>query len=74
MTAPEIKGLRYHRRDHPLYNDERYARKTQGKTKEQIAQEYEIDYNTALVGRVYPDFPSDPSDFVKYDPEKPLFI
>lgn len=74
MTAPEIKGLRYHRRDHPLYNDEWYAWKTQGKTKEQIAQEYEIDYNTALVGRVYPDFPSDPSDFVKYDPEKPLFV
>lgn len=74
ILPPQIKGLRYHRREHPLYNDEWYAWKTQGKTKEQIAQEYEIDYNTAVVGRVYPDFPWDQSNFVKYDPEKPLFI
>lgn len=50
---PEIKGLRYHWTEHPFYDKEWYAEKIKGKSKETIAQEYEIDYNTAIVGRVY---------------------
>ena len=42
-------------------------------TPEKIAQELEIDYNTAIVGRVYPEFPKS-SEFVEYDMEKPLYI
>ena len=38
-----------------------------------IAQELEIDYNTAVIGRVYPDFPTE-SQEIKYDPSKPLYV
>lgn len=42
-------------------------------TSEKIAQELEIDYNTAIIGRVYAEFPKEPSQ-VEYDPSKPLYI
>lgn len=71
--APEIKGLRYHWSEHPLYDQERYKWKIQWKTREEIAQELEIDYNTALIGRVYPDFPKEPSN-IEYKFDKPLYI
>ena len=73
LNKQQIKWLRYHRSEHPLYNKERYERKIQGMTPEKIAQELEIDYNTAIVGRVYPEFPKS-SEFVEYDIEKPLYI
>ena len=38
-----------------------------------IAQELEIDYDVAVVGRVYSDFPTDAVD-VKYNPNKPLYV
>ena len=38
-----------------------------------IAQELEIDYDTAVVGRVYESFPKEPTK-VEYDPEKPLYV
>lgn len=38
-----------------------------------IAQELEIDYNTAVKGRVYEDFPTEATS-VKYDPLLPLYI
>jgi hypothetical protein len=38
-----------------------------------IAQELEIDYDTAVMGRVYPEFPKEAVD-VEYDPNKPLYI
>lgn len=38
-----------------------------------IAQELEIDYNTAIAGRVYPDFPIEAVN-VQYDPDKPLYV
>lgn len=41
--------------------------------REKIAQELEIDYNTAVEGRVYPDFPTKPVD-IFYDLDKPLYI
>lgn len=40
---------------------------------QKIAQELEINYNVALTGRVYTDFPSEATD-VKYDPMKPLYV
>jgi hypothetical protein len=70
---PEIKGLRYHWSEHPHYDMEWYKWKTQGKTPEQIAQEYEIDYNTAIVGRVYPEFPKE-SKVIIYNPMLPLYV
>lgn len=45
----EVKGLRYHWSDNPLYTKEWYKWKIQGMTPEKIAQELEIDYNTAIV-------------------------
>ena len=39
-----------------------------------IAQELEIDYNVAVVGRVYPDFPSEANKDVKYNPHLPLYV
>jgi len=41
--------------------------------KETIAQELEIDYDTAVMGRVYSEFPTESSN-VKYDESKPLYI
>lgn len=42
-------------------------------TPEEIAQELEIDYNTAIIWRVYPEFPTDPIN-VEYDMNKPLYV
>ena len=69
----DIKRLRYHWSEHPHYDDEWYAQKTKWMTKEAIAQELEIDYNTAIVGRVYPEFKSNIQN-IQYDPSKPMFI
>lgn len=69
----EVKGLRYHWTENPLYTKEWYKWKIQGMTQEKIAQELEISYNTAIVGRVYPDFPTEPMVLV-HDPNKPLYI
>lgn len=73
IVAPDIKWLRYHRSEHPLYTQLRYDWKTKGMTREKIAQELEIDYDTAVVGRVYPDFAKDYID-IKYDDTKPLYV
>lgn len=69
----EVKGLRYHRSDHPLYTKDWYKWKIRWMTREKIAQELEIDYNTAIEWRVYPDFPNEPVR-VFYDETKPLYI
>lgn len=73
ILKPEIKGLRYHWSDHPLYDKEWYKWRIQWMSKESIAQELEIDYNTAIVWRVYEWFPKEPMMLV-YDPNKPLYI
>ena len=39
-----------------------------------IAQELEIDYDVAVVGRVYPDFPSEATPDLKYNPDLPIFV
>jgi len=70
---PAVKWLRYHWSDHPLSDEERYKKKTAWMDKVTIAQELEIDYDTAVVWRVYSEFPTQPSE-VKYDPEKPLYV
>lgn len=71
--APEVKWLRYHWTDHPLYDMEWYKRKTKGMDKQIIAQELEIDYNTAIIWRVYDNFPTEPVN-ISYDSNKPLYI
>lgn len=43
-------------------------------SREKIAQELEIDYDTAIVGRVYPEFPKEITPELKYDHTKPLYI
>ena len=73
ILPPEIKGLRYHWTDHPHYDDTWYQRKIKGKTPEGIAQELEIDYNTAIEWRVYADFPKDSVE-IEYDPSKPMYV
>jgi hypothetical protein len=42
-------------------------------SREKIAQELEINYNTAIVGRVYTDFATQAIN-IEYDPNKPLYI
>lgn len=69
----EVKGLRYHWSDNPLYTKEWYKWKIQGMTPEKIAQELEIDYNTSIVWRVYEWFPKEPM-MLLYDPNKPLYV
>lgn len=69
----KVRHHRCHWSEHPCYTQEWYDWKTKGMTKEQIAQELEIDYNTALKGRVYTDFTWEPSN-IEYDPVKPLYI
>lgn len=73
ILQPEIKWLRYHWTEHPLYDKEWYKWRIRWMSKESIAQELEIDYNTAIVWRVYADFPKETTD-VKYNPDKPLYI
>ena len=73
ILKPEIKWLRYHWTEHPFYTKEWYEEKIKGKSKETIAQEYEIDYNTAIVWRVYEWFPKEPM-MLLYDPNKPLYV
>lgn len=69
----KIKGLRYHWSDHPLYTQEWYKKKTESMDKVSIAQELEIDYDVAVLGRVYTEFPTEAVD-VKYDPNRPLYV
>ena len=45
---PQVKGLRYHWSEHPLYTKRRYEERIKGMSQEKIAQELEIDYNTAV--------------------------
>ena len=71
--AGQIKWLRYHWSEHPFYDQAWYENRIKGMTPEAVAQELEIDYNTAIVGRVYPEFKAWESD-VAYDPLKPLFF
>jgi len=73
LIEPTIKGLRYHWTDHPLYNQEWYNWKIQGMTREEIAQELDIDYNVSVEGRVYPEFAKESFE-IQYDPDKPLYV
>lgn len=69
----KVRYHRCHRSEHPLYTKEWYDWKTKWMTKEQIAQELEIDYNVALKWRVYPNFKWETYS-VDYDPNKPLYV
>ena len=57
-----------------MYTQEWYNNKIASMDKVSIAQELEIDYNVAVVGRVYPDFPSEANKEVKYNPNLPLYV
>jgi len=70
---PEIKWLRYHWTDHPLYDKAWYDLRIHGMSKEKIAQELEIDYNTALEWRVYPEYKWTTWN-IAYDPLKPMYV
>ncbi len=70
---PEVKGLRYHWSENKLYTSAWYESKIRGMSPEKIAQELEISYNTALMGRVYTDFPQEAVE-LKYIPEKPMYL
>ena len=72
-VEPTVKGLRYHWSDHPLYDVARYNERIKGMSSEKIAQELEIDYNTALMWRVYNDFPTS-SSVVIYNPLLPIYV
>lgn len=72
-VEPDVKWLRYHWKDHPLYDDEWYKWKTQGMDAPQIAQELDINYNVAIVGRVYPEFSTQVNELA-YDMTKPLYV
>lgn len=50
----------------------RYNQKIKGMSREQIAQELDIDYNASVEGRVYPSFTSDTWD-IEYDPTKQTY-
>lgn len=76
--APSIKWLRYHWRDHPLYCRYKwdvtwYNEKKKGMTTERIAQELDINYNSAIQGRVYPLFKWDEWD-IDYEPTKETYV
>ncbi len=73
VKEPQIKGLRYHWRDHPLRDEAWYENEKKGMSREQVAQELDIQYNTAIVGRVYPDFPTE-AVHIEYDPNLPLYV
>ena len=73
IKKPEIKWLRYHRKDHPLYDEAWYAWKIKGMSKEEIARELEINYNVSIKWRVYPEFNVE-SEKLEYDITKPLYI
>lgn len=73
VVPATIKWLRYHRKDHPLRDQAWYENETRGMNKETIASELDIQYNTAIVGRVYTDFPTE-SVSIDYDPSLPLYI
>lgn len=73
-TLPaEVKWLRFHWSENPLYDKAWYEWKIKGMTKEKIAQELELDYNTAIVWRVYDNLPTEPVS-IAYDFNKPLYI
>jgi len=68
--------IRYHscmRHENPFYTQEWYEWRTSSMTREQIAQELLIDYNTALIGRVYPEYKSWTYENI-YDDSLPLYI
>lgn len=67
---------RLHWSEHPFYDKDWYDSQCRESTPEQIAQELDINYNVAIVWRVYPEFKSPTVQFwlFDYDPNLPLYI
>ncbi len=69
----KIKRLRYHRTDHPYYDDAWYEQRIKWMKEEDIAQELEMNYTVALKWRVYPEFKQD-GIALPYDHKKQMII
>lgn len=74
-----IIAISLHWKLHPYYTDEWYAYHTSQKTKEQIEQELEINYNVSVKWRVYKRFALPPTGDVDigdfpYDYTLPLYV
>lgn len=83
MRTLAIKGkmrmMRLHWSRNPFYTREWYEWKTHAMLPEDIAQEFEINYEGSVEGRVYPTFANIPTGDCKfgryeYDPYLPLYI
>ena len=75
----QMKMIRLHWKLNPMYTDEWFITKTRGMLPEDIAQEYEINYEASVTGRVYPNFANMPTgDCIfgkfEYDPYLPLYV
>ena len=53
--------IRLHWKMNPMYTEEWFKMKTRGMLPEDIAQEYEINYEASVTGRVYPNFANMPT-------------
>lgn len=64
---------RIHWSEHPYYTKEWYDAQCKWMTKEQIAQELDIEYNASVIWRVYPEF-KDNTYPVEYNEHLPVYI
>lgn len=70
-----FKKLTLHWSMHPDRTREWFNRETAALTKEEVAREYEIGYDSAIAGRVYPDLErSRHVGQYPYDPTLPLYM
>jgi len=56
MKNSGFKKLKFHWKQHPLKDDAWFKKKTAAMTNQEIAQELEIKYDTALEERSYPEY------------------
>lgn len=70
-----FKKLTLHWSMHPLRNKEWFNRETAALTKEEVAREYEIGYDSAIAGRVYPELSRETHvGQYPYDETLPLYL
>lgn len=64
---PPFQWFKLHWSEHPFYDRAWYERQCAKDTKEVIAQELDISYNTSVTGRVYPEFTGETVGIIEYD-------
>jgi hypothetical protein len=69
---PRFAWFRLHWSEHPFYTKEWYEAQKRTMTPEEVAQELDINYNTSIIGRVYPEYDGTTVK-AEYDDELPLF-